>query len=149
MVSTHRTYPTTFIDLHILDGSGRGDVCGPRLCCSSTCRALIVGLLATERSLLPVRRSGTVCHTTSLTACHWRHSPRNWKLFCFLHYLHYLFSGSWGFYLGHFENFLFIYECMYPADMWIIALQIVNCVWKVFIPGRRLVNGRWSEVILF
>jgi len=30
------------------------------------CRALIVGLLATERSLLPVRRSGTVCRPTLL-----------------------------------------------------------------------------------
>jgi len=34
--------------------SRRGDVCGRHLCCSSTCHALIVGLLATERSLLPV-----------------------------------------------------------------------------------------------
>jgi len=37
----HRTYPTTFIAWWI---SRRGDVCGPRLRCSSTCRALIVGL---------------------------------------------------------------------------------------------------------
>jgi len=37
---------------------------------NSTCRALIVGLLATQRSLLPVRRSGTVCLTTLLTVCH-------------------------------------------------------------------------------
>jgi len=27
-------------------------------------------LLAIEHSLLPFRRSGTVCHTTLLTACH-------------------------------------------------------------------------------
>jgi len=31
-----------------------GGVCGRRLRCSSMCRALVVGLLATERSLLPV-----------------------------------------------------------------------------------------------
>jgi len=62
---------------------------GRRLRCSSTCRALIVGLLATERSLLPVRRSGgTVCHTTLLTVCHRHNSAGNWKLFCFLYHFH-------------------------------------------------------------
>jgi len=70
-----------------------GDVCGRRLRCSSTCRELIVGLLATERSLLPVRRSGTVCRTTSLTVHHW---PRSADLFCLLYHFHdyiFLFSG--------------------------------------------------------
>jgi len=63
-------------------------VCDRRLRCSSTCLALIVGLLATERSLLPVRRSGTVCHTTLLTVCHWLHSAGNWTHFCFLYHFH-------------------------------------------------------------
>jgi len=80
-----------------------------RLRCSSTCRALIVVLLVTERSLLTVRRSGTVCHTTLLTVCHWHHS------FLFFYIISmttfFLFSGPWGFYLGHFKNFLCI--CMY------------------------------------
>jgi len=79
---------------------------------------LIVGLLATERLLLPVRRSGTVYHTTLLTVCHWRHSARNWKLSCFLYHFHdyiFLFSGPWSFYLGHFKNFLRMYVCMYHA----------------------------------
>jgi len=86
------------------------------LCCSSMCCALIVGLLVIEHFLLLVRCSGTVCHTTLLTVCHWRHSAGNWKLFCFLYHFHdyiFLFSGSWGFYLGHFDNFLCMYVCMY------------------------------------
>jgi len=70
----------------------------------------------TERSLLPVRRSGTVCHTTLLTVYHWRHSARNWKLLCFLHHFHdyiFLFSGPWGFYLGHFKiSYVCTYVCM-------------------------------------
>jgi len=103
--SNHRTYPMTFIAWWI---SRRGDVCGPRFRCSSTCRALVVGLLATECSLLPVWRSGTVCHTL-LTVFHWHHSAVNWKLFCLLYHFHdyiFLFSGPWGVYFGHFENFL-------------------------------------------
>jgi len=85
MVLPHRTYPTTSIAWWI---SRRGDVCSSRLCCSSTCRALIVVLLVTECSLLSVRRSGTVCHTTLLPVCHWHHSVGNWKHFCFLYHFH-------------------------------------------------------------
>jgi len=107
MVSPHCTYPTTtFIAWWI---SRRGDVCGRRLRCSSTCRALVVGLLGTERSLLPVRRSGTACHMTLPTVCHWRHSAGYWKLFCFLYHFHdyiFLFSGPWSLYLGQY-NFLY------------------------------------------
>jgi len=109
MVSPYRTYLMAFIAWWI---SRRGDVCSPRLRCSSTCCALIIGLLATKRSLLLVRRSGTVCHTTLLTVCHWHNSAGKWKLFCFLYHFHdcfFLISGPWGFYLGHFKNFV----CMY------------------------------------
>jgi len=73
-------------------------------------------LLVTEHSLLPVLRSGTVCNMTSLTVCHWHHSAGNWKLCCFLYHFHdynFFFSGPWGFYLGHFKNFLCMYVCMY------------------------------------
>jgi len=55
-------------------------------------RALIVGLLVTERSLLPVRRSGSVCHTTLLTSL-----CRKLKTFlfflCHCHDYVFLFSG--------------------------------------------------------
>jgi len=111
IVSPHRTYLTTFIAWWI---SCRGDVCSSHLRCSSTCLALIVILLATEHSLLPVRCSGTVCHMTLLTVCRWHHSAGNWKLFCFLYHFHdytFLFSGPWGFYLGHLKNFLCMYVC--------------------------------------
>jgi len=114
MVSPHHSYPMIFIVWWI---SHCGAVCGPRLRCSLMCHALIVVLLATEHLLLPVRCSGTVCITILLTVCHWRHSTRNWKLFCFLHHFHdyiCLFGGHpWGFYLGHFINFLCMNVCMY------------------------------------
>jgi len=58
-----------------------------------------------HRTVLPIQRSGTVCHTTLLTVCHWHHSAKNWNLFCFLYHFHdyiFLFSGRLGFY---FKNF--------------------------------------------
>jgi len=68
---------------------------------------------------LSVWRTGTVCRMTLLTVCHWHHSAGNWKLFCFLyHFRDYIFllSSPWGFYSGHFKNFVFMcvsYVCMY------------------------------------
>jgi len=44
---------SAFTVLKCYTTANRGDVCGPRLRSSSTCRARIVGLLVTERSLLP------------------------------------------------------------------------------------------------
>jgi len=58
----------------------------PAYCFYTTLGTINFWPLATERSLLPVRRFGTVCHTTLLTECHWRHSAGNWKLFCCLYH---------------------------------------------------------------
>jgi len=93
------------------------DVPSWRCRCSSTCRALIVGLLATERSLLPVWRSGTVCHTTLLTVCHWRHSAGSWTLFCFLYHFHDYILVVLEFFTQ--ATLKILYACMYVC---IVAL---------------------------
>jgi len=118
--------------------------------------ALTVGLLATEHSLLPVRRSGTVCRTTLLTVCHWRHSAGNWKLFCFLYHFYdyvFLFSGPWGFYFCHFKHFLCMYVCMYVCtcmctnETWFcpLVLMSISRTLRSIQTATRRIDGMYSK----
>jgi len=105
-------------------------------------RPIIVVLLVTERSLLPVRRSGTVCHTTLLTVCHWHHSAGSWELFCFLYHFHdyiFLFSGPWGFYLGQFKNFLRMYVLLTP----LLRLSLQHLAYRLSV--RESSQKSWTK----